>query len=144
MRIHHQETGFFYEITEQNDNYKLFESASNRYHTFKEAYEGIWYAIEQIRNISLDKIEEDHFTEIAKRSNLSLASISKSLTVHLKKEKISRTYYDQLFLKLLSHFRGGIDSVTVSNKTNFVIDHEVAFLFRKSLGTGSVLQALAR
>jgi hypothetical protein len=52
----------------------------------------------------------------------------------LKREKISRTYYDQIFLKLLSSYRTGTESVLVSNKTNFIVYHELAHMIRSIMG----------
>lgn len=134
MRIRHEETGIEYEISENNGNFRLYDPATNRSYTFKEAYEAIWMTIEIIRNSSLESLAEDHLQTITKRAHLNTSAVPKALLSTLKKEKINRTYYDQLFLKILSSYRNGQNNVVVSNKTNFVLDHELNFLLRKSLG----------
>lgn len=134
MRIRHEETGVEYEISENNGNFRLHDSATNRSYSFNEAYEAIWMTIEIIRNSSLESLAEDHLQTITKRAHLNTSAVPKALLSSLKKEKINRTYYDQLFLKILSCYRNGHTDVVISNKTNFVLDHELNFLLRKSLG----------
>jgi hypothetical protein len=134
MRIRHDESGNVYEITEEKGGFKLLDSRTNRAHTFKEAYEAIWMAIEIIRNTSFDFVGDDDLEHITKRAHLNTSSLPKSLLSSLKREKINRTYYDQIFLKILSHYRSGHEEVVVSNKTNFIVDYEITFLVRKSLG----------
>lgn len=134
MTVHHEESKTVYDITEHESNYKLVDSSTNRTYFFKESYEAVWFVIELIRNSSFDKLSEDDLKEITKRSHLDLPVIPKSLIAMLKREKISRTYYDQIFLKLLSQYRAGVDSITVSNKTNFIVNHEVGHLVRNITG----------
>src|SRR5688572_21010594 len=98
MKIRHDESGNVYEIIEEQNGFRLLESSTNRSYTFKEAYEAIWMAIEIIRNSSLQSLAEAHLQTITKRAKLDI-STPKSLLSSIKKEKIIRTYYDQLFLK---------------------------------------------
>lgn len=132
MRVSHEESGIFYDIIEERGSFKLVDSSTHRSYHFKEAYEALWAAIELMRNNSFDMLADLHFQEIMRRSHISWSSaMPRSVLALLKKEKISRTYYDQIFLKLLTQYRSGTKSVAVSNKTNFVVDHEIAFLLRK-------------
>jgi hypothetical protein len=135
MRITHEESGTVYEITEQKGSFTLTDSSSERSYSFKESYEALWCAIELIRNSSFDKLKEDDLKEISKYAQVSLSSIPKSLIAMLKREKINRTYYDQTFLKLLSSYRIAIKTVVISNKTNFIVYHELAHLVRGFTGT---------
>ncbi len=134
MKITHLESGRLFEITEQDDNVRLHDSSTNRTHFFKESYDAIWHAIEQIRNISFESISPNHLLEIARRSRIPEKVVSPSLVNVLKKEKIIRTYYDQIFLKLLSFYRSGQELFTLSNKNNFIIDHEIVSLLRTTAG----------
>lgn len=134
MKISHLESGSLLEITEKNGNFRLHDSNTNRSQFFKESYEAIWHAIELIRNISFDYLNTNHLLDIATRSRIPEKVISPSIVPTLKKEKIIRTYYDQIFLKLLSFYRSGNDVFTVSNKSNFIIDHEIVSLLRSTAG----------
>lgn len=134
MKIKHNESGNVYEIIEAKGGFKLIDSGVNRAYTFKEAYEAIWAAIELIRNISFDSISDARFLQIAKRSHVAISLSPKSVMSSIKKEKIIRTYYDQIFLKILSQYRSGQETVVVSNETNFSVSHELSFLIRKSIG----------
>ncbi|MBT1696748.1 hypothetical protein KK083_07675 [Fulvivirgaceae bacterium PWU4] len=134
MRVSHEESGIFYDILEEKGNFRLIDSSTNRSYNFKEAYEALWATIELMRNLSFDILAEMQLQEIMKRSHVSLSSIPRSVLQVLKKEKISRTHYDQIFLRLLSQYRSGIQAIAFSNKTNFIIDHEVMFLLRKFSG----------
>lgn len=134
MRVSHEESGIFYDIVEEKGNFRLIDSSTNRSYNFKEAYEALWATIELMRNLSFDILAEMQLQEIMKRSHVSLSSIPRSVLQVLKKEKISRTHYDQIFLRLLSQYRSGIQAIAFSNKTNFIIDHEVMFLLRKFSG----------
>lgn len=135
MKIIHFESGNIFEITDHQVNFRLFDSGANRSYLFKESYEAIWHAIELIRNLSYDLMTPAHFNDIAKHAHVPAEAINPSVIAALKKENIVRTYYDQLFLKLLSSYRQGTDSMTLSNRTNFIIDHEVASLLRTSTGS---------
>jgi dsRNA-specific ribonuclease len=135
MRINHEESGAVYEIREQKGSFTLTDSSTGRSSVFKESYEALWGAIELIRNSSLDKLNEDDLKVISKHAQVALSSIPKSLIPALKREKINRTYYDQTFLKLLSSYRGGKETIVVSNKTNFIVHHELAHLVRAFMGT---------
>jgi hypothetical protein len=132
MKITHQESNFFYDIIEQSRSVKLIDSATNRAYYFKESYEAIWCLIELVRNTSIDHISDNDLKEIASRAHLSLNEVTKSRVAAFKKEKIDHTYYDQVFLKLLSQYRSGADTFTLSNKTNFSIQHEMIHLIRQS------------
>ena len=134
MKINHLESGSFFEITEQKGTYRLHDSSTNKSHFFKESYEAIWHSIELIRNISFEYLSPTHLVDIAKRSRIPEQAISPALVPALKKEKIIRTYYDQIFLKLLSFYRSGHELFTVSNQSNFIIDHEVVSLLRTTGG----------
>jgi hypothetical protein len=134
MRIRHDENGDVYEIIEVKGSFKLLDLSNNRSYIFKEAYEAIWMAIEIIRNSTIESLAEEHLSTITRRAKLDKHATPKSLLASIKREKIIRTYYDQIFLKILSQYRSGHETVVVSNKTNFVVDHEVGFLLRKSLG----------
>lgn len=139
MRIDHQESGISYEITEERGGFKLVNSCTNRPYFFKESYEALWLAIELIRNSSFDNLTEDDLKEIYKSSRVALSSVPKSLIAMLRREKISRTYYDQIFLELLSLHRSGKESVLISNKTNFIVHHELGHLIRNFVGSKSSL-----
>lgn len=134
MRVSHEESGIFYDILEEKGNFRLIDSSTNRSYNFKEAYEALWATIELMRNLSFEILADMQLQEIMKRSHVSLSAIPRSVLQVLKKEKISRTHYDQIFLRLLSQYRSGIQAIAFSNKTNFIIDHEVAFLLRKFSG----------
>jgi hypothetical protein len=134
MRIRHEENGNVYEISEGKGGFTLLDLSTNRSYNFKESYEAIWMVIETIRNTSLESLAEEHLSSITRQAKLKNTSSSKSLLSSIKREKIVRTYYDQLFLKILSQYRSGQETVVVSNKTNLIVDHEVSFLLRKSLG----------
>ena len=134
MKINHLESGSVFEITEQKGTFKLHDSTTNKSHFFRESYEAIWHSIELIRNISFEYLHPGHLLEIARRSRIPEHAISPSLVPALKKEKIIRTYYDQIFLKLLSFYRSGQDLFTVSNQSNFIIDHEVTTLLKTTVG----------
>lgn len=134
MRVSHEESGIFYDILEEKGNFRLIDSSTNRSYNFKEAYEALWATIELMRNLSFEILPEMQLQEIMKRSHVSLSTIPRSALQVLKKEKISRTHYDQIFLRLLSQYRSGIQAIAFSNKTNFIIDHEVMFLLRKFSG----------
>lgn len=136
MRVSHEESGIFYEILEDKGSFRLIDSSTNRSYIFKEAYEALWATIELMRNLSFEVLAEMQLQEIMKRSHVSLSAIPKSVLQVLKKEKISRPHYDQIFLRLLSQYRSGIKAIAFSNKTNFVIDHEIVFLLRKFSSLG--------
>src|SRR5687767_13665905 len=121
MKIYHAESGNVYEITEQKDSFKLFDSKNNKSHSFKESYEAIWFAIELIRGTSLDALTEENLNAVISKLQLKIASLPKTMVPQLKKEKINHTYYDQVFLKLLTSYRCGHQEITVSNQTNFDI-----------------------
>jgi len=142
MKVSHQESGILYEITEENGAVKLLDFSTSKSYTFKEAYEAIWMTIELIRNHSFDFIIEDDLNKIAQRAHLSLSGIPRSLIALLKREKINRTYYDQFFLKMLSLYRSGNEAIAVSNKTNFIIDHEISFLLRRSFASNLAAQTV--
>ena len=135
MKIYHEEGAVVYEISELKDGYKLHDTRNNKVHSYKESYEAIWSAIELIRNSSLDLLTEEDLKMTAQKLQLNLNSIPKALLTQLKKEKISHTYYDQIFLKLLTSYRCGHPEISVSNKTNFIIQHELQFLIRKMVGS---------
>jgi hypothetical protein len=143
MRVSHEESGIFYDIIEERGNVKLVDSSTNRSYNFKEAYEALWAAIEMMRNVSFDLLADIQIQEIMKRSHVSLSVVPRSVLGVLKKEKISRTYYDQIFLKLLTQYRSGRQAIAFSNKTNFIIDHEISFLLRKFPGIGLAIPARA-
>lgn len=134
MRIKHHESGNVYEIVEDKGLFKLPDLKIDHAYTFKEAYEAVWAAIEIIRNISFNSLSDDDLFVIAKRAHITVSSPLKSIKSLIKKERIIRTYYDQIFLIILSHYRSERESIVVSNKTNFNIDHEITFLMRKSEG----------
>ena len=131
MRVSHEESGIFYDILEEKGTFRLIDSSTNRSYNFKEAYEALWATIELMRNLSFEFLADMQLQEIMKRSHVSLSTIPRSALQVLKKEKISRPHYDQIFLRLLSQYRSGIKDIAFSNKTNFMIDHEVIFLLRK-------------
>jgi hypothetical protein len=133
MKIVHQESNVFYEITEHSKSVKLLDPATNRAYYFKESYEAIWFLIELIRNTSIDYLSNENLKEIAVQLHSSPEQISKSRLAAFKKEKVNHTYYDQVFLKLLSQYRSGADTFILSNKTNFSIHYEVVYLVRQSL-----------
>jgi hypothetical protein len=135
MKIYHEESKVFYEVNEQNDAFKLLDSKSNKTYTFKESYEAIWFAIELIRQASFDALSDEDLKRLVKKAQVPEDRISKNLILTLKKERINHTYYDQVFLKLLTSYRCGHEEVKVCNKSNFVIDHELAFMIRKTVGT---------
>jgi hypothetical protein len=130
----HDESGNVYEIIEDRGSFKLLDYNDGHSYMFKEAYEAIWAAIEIIRNLSLDSITDDHLLQIVKRAHVALTSSPRSVMSAIKREKMIRTYYDQIFLKILSQYRSGNETIMVSNKTNFFVDHEITSLIRKSLG----------
>jgi hypothetical protein len=134
MRICHEESDIFYEVTEDNDGYKLHDSHTDRIYHFKEAYEAIWMAVELTRNTSFDMLTDVEVSNIVKRSPTQVDAAPKAVMAILRKEKINRTYYDQVFLKLLSQFRSGRQTFIISNKTNFSVEHEIAFLERRISG----------
>jgi hypothetical protein len=142
MRVSHEESGIFYDIIEESGNFRLIDSSTNRSYNFKESYEALWATIELMRNTSFEILADLHLQEIMKRSHLSLTTIPRSVLALLKKEKISRTYYDQIFLRLLTQYRSGTRAIAFSNKTNFVVDHEIAFLLRKFSGAGLSIPAV--
>jgi hypothetical protein len=130
MRIVHVEGNVSYQVTEQKSGVTLLDSSTNRSHTFKETYEALWCTIELIRNTSFDRLSEEEIHDMCKRSQLTINTVPKSLLTMLRREKISRTHYDQIFLKLLSAYRAGTEQVQLSNKTNFIIYHELVHLLR--------------
>ncbi len=134
MKIRHKESSVFFDIRQDGDSTLLVDSRTNRVHSFREAYEAIWYAIESTRMISYDALSPARLVEIAKKAHLSPDLISASTVGLLKKEKPIRTYYDQTFLKILSLYRAGAGEIELSNSTNFVIDHEVAAILRTISG----------
>lgn len=134
MRISHAESGTTYQITEEKGTIVLLDSSTNRSYTFKEYYEALWCAIELIRNSSFDQLNDLDLSEVCKRAHISLDTLPRSVMTTLKREKISRTYYDQIFLKLLSSYRAGSETVLVSNKTNFIVYHELAHMIRSIMG----------
>ena len=134
MKICHTESGNIYEITELKDSYKLFDSSNNKSHTFKESYEAIWFAIELIRGTSFDILTDEALNGIVRKAQLPIPFLPKSIVGQLKKEKISHTYYDQVFLKLLTSYRCGHQEIAVSNQTNFDVQHELVHLVRKLVG----------
>lgn len=134
MKICHEESGVIYEISELKEGYELKDSRNNRTYTFKESYEAIWFVIELIRSSSLEKLTEHDVAAILQKSQVTVETVPKSLMTQLKKEKITHTYYDQLFLKLLTSYRCGHPEITVSNKTNFILSHELHFIVRKLAG----------
>jgi hypothetical protein len=134
MQISHAESGTTYQITEQNGSVVLLDSSTNRSYSFKEYYEALWCAIELTRISSFDLLNDLDLIELCKRSHISLDTLPKSVMATLKREKINRTYYDQIFLKLLSSYRAGSESVLVSNKTNFIVYHELAHMIRGIMG----------
>jgi hypothetical protein len=142
MRICHVESDIFYDITEDKERYKLHDSHTSHTYHFKEAYEAIWMAVELTRNMSFDMLTNDALSSIVKRSSSQLNTAPKAMIAMLKKEKINRTYYDQVFLKLLSQFRSGQQTFIISNKTNFSVEHEVAFLVRKMSGVSLSIPAI--
>jgi hypothetical protein len=136
MKIVHQESNSFFEITEHSKSVKLLDSATNRAYYFKESYEAIWFVIELIRNTSIDFLSNEDLKQIALQSHTP-EELSKSKLAVFKKEKVNHTYYDQVFLKLLSHYRSGSDTFVLGNKTNFSIHYEMVYLVRQSLSNQS-------
>ncbi len=134
MKITHKESGAVYEITQQKESFKLHDYGTERSYYFKESYDAIWHVIELTRNISFDFLDDENLKEIARRAHLTLETVPKSLMSSIKKETLNRTYYDQIFMKLLTNYRAGMDEVVLSNKTNFVVDHEVGNLLKSAMG----------
>jgi hypothetical protein len=134
MKICHTESGNVYEITEQKESYKLFDSKNNKSYSFKESYEAIWFTIELIRGVSFDILSDENLNTLVRKAQLPIPSLPKSVIQQLKKEKISHTYYDQVFLKLLTAYRCGHQEINVSNQTNFDVQHELIHMVRKLLG----------
>lgn len=135
MKIYHEQSKVFYDVNEQKDAFKLLDSRSNKTYTFKESYEAIWFAIELIRQASFEAITDEDLRKLVHKAQVPAERVSKNLILALRKEKINHTYYDQVFLKLLTSYRCGHEEVKVCNKTNFVVDHELAFMIRKTVGT---------
>ena len=144
MRIYHEESNVYYEITEQKGVYKLVDSKTSRMYTFKESYEAIWQAIELIRINSFDVLSEDDLSAIWKAFRFTIP-FPKTLLGNLKREKVNRTYYDQVFMKVLSQYRSGAEVIQLKNNSNFSIQHELVHLIRQMMGskvsTSSAVQA---
>jgi hypothetical protein len=132
MKIIQQDSNFSYDIVEHSRSVKLVDAVTNRAYYFRESYEAIWFLIELVRNTSIDHISDGDLKEIASRARVSVDEVTKSRMAAFKKEKIDHTYYDQVFLKLLSQYRSGADTFTLSNKMNFSVQYEMVHLIRQS------------
>jgi hypothetical protein len=134
MKIYHEESNVYYEIAEQKGGYKLVDSKTNRIYSFKESYEAIWQAIELIRINSFDILTEDDLSTLWKAFRFTIP-FPKTLLSSLKREKVNRTYYDQVFMKMLSQFRSGAEVIHLKNNSNFSIQHELVHLIRQAMGS---------
>jgi hypothetical protein len=135
MKIYHEQSKVFYEVTEEKDAFKLLDSRTGKLYTFKESYEAIWCAIELIRQMSFEALTDDELKQLVQRAQVPAEKVSRNLVLALRKEKINHTYYDQIFLKLLTSYRCGHEEVKVCNNTNFVVLHELAYMLRRTVGT---------
>ena len=135
MKIYHEQSKLFYEVTEEKDAFKLLDSRTGKLYTFKESYEAIWFAIELIRQVSFEALTDDELKKLVQKAQVPAEKVSRNLVLALRKEKINHTYYDQIFLKLLTSYRCGHEEVKVCNNTNFVVHHELAYMLRKTVGT---------
>ncbi len=135
MKIHHLESGVILEVREEGDRFLFCDSRTNRAHAYKGSHEAIWMAIEVIRNVSYDLVSKDDLTAIAAQNQVGVGKITSSTVQSLRNEAPLTTYYDHIFLKLLSSFRTGAAEFALSNKTNFVIEQEAIALLRARAGT---------
>jgi hypothetical protein len=131
MKITLEQSSSF-EITEDHGTFTLLDSSNQRKYSFKESYEAVWFAIEIIRNLSFDTLSEHALERAAKMVNTSLPQIPRALLSSIKRERINKTYYDQVFLKILSQLRSGAAVLSLESKADFVL-HELVHLLRKSL-----------
>jgi hypothetical protein len=135
MKIYHEQSKVFYEVTEEKDAFRLVDSRTSKTYSFKESYAAIWFAIELIRQASFEAMTDEELKQLVQKAQVPAEKVSKNLILALRKEKINHTYYDQIFLKLLTSYRCGHEEVKVCNNTNFVVQHELAFMLRKTIGT---------
>jgi hypothetical protein len=140
MKIYHDESNVCYEIAEQKGGYKLVDLKTNRTYSFKESYEAIWYAIELLRMSSFDTLREEDLSPIWNACRFSIP-FPKTLLNAVKREKVNRTYYDQVFMRVLTQFRSGVQEIHLTNNSNFSIQHELTHLIRQTMGqkAGSAL-----
>jgi hypothetical protein len=135
MKIYHEQSKVFYEVTEEKAAFRLVDSRTNKTYSFKESYAAIWFAIELIRQASFEALSDEELKQLIRKAQLPEEKVSRNMVLALRKEKINHTYYDQIFLKLLTAYRCGHEEVKVCNNTNFVVHHELAFMLRKTVGT---------
>lgn len=133
MKIYHDESNVCYEIAEQKGGYKLVDSKTSRTYSFKESYEAIWHAIELMRIHCFEVLREEDLSSIWRACRFTIP-FPASLLNTLKREKVNRSYYDQVFMKVLSQFRGGVPEIHMNNNSNFSIQHELVHLMRQSVG----------
>ena len=133
MKIYHDESNVCYEIEEQKGGYKLVDSKTSRIYSFRESYEAIWQVIELMRTHCFEILREEDLSIIWHALRFTIP-FPKSLLSSLKREKVNRSYYDQVFIKVLSQFRGGVAEIHMNNNSNFSIQHELVHLMRQSLG----------
>lgn len=141
MKIYHEESNVYYEIAEEKGGYKLVDLKTSRTYSFKESYEAIWQAIELIRTNCFDILSEDDLSAIWKTFRFALP-FPKTLLSTLKREKVNRTYYDQIFMKVLSQFRSGTDLIHLNDASHFSIHHELVHLIRQAMGVKTANPAL--
>jgi hypothetical protein len=132
MKIYQEESKVYYEIEEQKSGIKLFDSKSNRTYIFKESYEALWQAIELMRYSWFENLSEENLSDLSRHFHFS-TPLTKNVLPSLKKEKVNRSYYDQVFMKLLSQYRSGKEEVRM-NASHFMIHLEVIHLLKKVLG----------
>lgn len=133
MKIYHDESNVCYEIAEQKGGYRLVDSKTNRIYSFKEYYEAIWHAIELIRVNSFEILREEDLSPIWNACRFTIP-FPKTLLGTVKREKVNRSYYDQVFMKILSQFRSGVSEIHLKNNSNFSIQHELTHLIRQTMG----------
>jgi hypothetical protein len=133
MKIYYDESNVYYEIAEQKAGYKLVDSKTNRIYSFKESYEAIWHAIELIRVNCFDILNDNDLSAIWKTFRFTIP-FPKTMLSTLKREKVNRTYYDQVFMKVLSQYRSGVEVIHLNSTSNFSIQHELVHLIRVTMG----------
>jgi hypothetical protein len=135
MKIKHKESNSFYEITEAQGKYTLIDSSTKTHYEYSQLQDALWKVIELIRFTSLSNFSLMRLNLLIKQCGTTVSS-SELFLNSLPKVEINRTYYDKIFMKLVASYRMIADEVIINNKTNFIIEDEIAYILRKKFGVG--------